>query len=75
MLGWTASRIFSNSDRVITVLQLGSGALSAGGFAHAPLIVITGASAGTFAASASCAGFPEGAAACCGAEADVELVA
>src|SRR5579863_3920734 len=66
IFGWTASRIFSNSARVITVLQFWSAALSAGGFGHAPLIVITGVSGGTFEASASfvsagfAAGFPAG---------------
>src|SRR5580704_18064543 len=55
--------IFSNSARVITVLQLGSAAaLSAGGLSHNPLMVITGASGGTLAASASLfsAGYPAG---------------
>src|SRR5580692_6524215 len=66
IFGWTASMIFSNSARVITVLQFWSAALSADGFGHAPLIVITGVSGGTFEASASfvsagfAAGLPDG---------------
>ena len=47
MLGCTALATFSNSARVITVLQSDGVALLPAGFSQSPWTVTTGASAGT----------------------------
>src|SRR4029077_3908884 len=53
ILGWIESVSFSNSARVMVVLQLGSAVLSAGGLSHNPLMVTIVASGATFEASVS----------------------
>src|SRR5215469_16731875 len=47
MLGWTTLRTFSNSARVMTLLQSDGVALDPGGLSHSPCTVITGLSGAT----------------------------